>query len=211
MKILNLYERNDAGFLEKLADALKDCDFSGKNFRSFSPRQYSLMVDNYQIQVNQTGVFYYPTKLHKLIDTPKYAFKPGELERYEVYVFENRFPMHIQESRELLLGTMVDVNIWRSNYNVLLMAATMVNNRGFYRTSCFDARPQDMFNKENMHLFASAKRLYHIFNDRVAQVSDKTIFNEETHALRPVRDKYEMGARRECLLQKIQETFKRQK
>lgn len=209
---LNANERSDAQFLTSLAAALSNYDFSGKNFRKFGSRIYSLMIDNYQIQVAQTGTHYYPTRFHKLIGDAKYAFEPGKYERYEVYVYENRYPMHRLDSDDLLLGTPIDTWLWRSNSNTLFMNATMATDRCVYRTTCFDGRPQDMFIKQNAHLFEPARQLYSVFHNNESKLSIDKISDKTEYKIRPLLDKYEMEVHRANLLNRIKdEIFHRKK
>lgn len=213
--VLNSTERSDAQFLTSLAAALSNYDLSGKNFRKFGPHLFSLMIDNYQIQVAQTGVFYYPTRFHKFLGNDKYAFEPGRYERYEVCVYENRYPMHRLDCDDLLLGTPVDDGdawVWRGNSNTLFMNAAMATDIGRYRTSCFDGRPQQMFSRQNAHLFSPAKHLYHILGDQAAKVTNEKIIDKTPYDIQPVLDKYEIAAHREQLLHKVkEEIFHRQK
>ena len=210
--VLNSTERSDAQFLTSLAAALSNYDLSGKNFRKFGPHLFSLMIDNYQIQVAQTGVFYYPTRFHKLIGDAKYAFEPGRYERYEVYVYENRYPMHRLDSDELLLGTPIDTWLWRSNSNTLFMNATMATDRGVYRASFFDGRPHYMFVRQNAHLFEPAQRLYSIFHDNESKLLDNKTVDKTEYKVSPILDKYEMELHRANMLNRIKdEIFHRKK
>ena len=170
------------------------------------------MIDNYQIQVAQTGFFYYANKFYKLLKSTTYDFKPGKYERYEIYVYEHRYPMHRTDDDELLLGTPVDTRVWRSNSNTIFRAAAMATDIGFYRASCFDARPRDMFEKQNAHLFAPARRLYSVFCDNANAVTGDVIIDKTPFELKPIRDEYEMAKRREYLLHRINsEKQKRQR
>ncbi len=201
--ILNTAERDEAQFLGALTDALRGYNLSGKNFRKISSNLYSLMVDNYQIEVMQTGVFYYPNKIDKFLGNMKYDFKPGKYERYAVSVYKNRYPMHRYDSDELLLGTPIDTRLWRNNSYALFLRATMATNLGHYRTSCFDARPDDMFNKQNAHLFKDARRLYYILHDQESCAVDTKIIDKTPYEVKPFRDVFEMTKARDYLLHRI--------
>ena len=209
--LLNIAEQADVRFLKELSAGLSVVDFSGKNFRVLGPRQYSLMIENYQVMVAQTDVYYYPNRLRKMVNSGKWDFVPGELERYEVYVFENRFPMHIQDSHELLLGTPVDINVWRSNYNTLMMKGTMATDRGFYRTHCFDNRPIEVFTDQNQHLFEFAKQLYNTFHGQMSKATNVVHVDTNALQIKPVRDEFELVEHRRQLLSKIQEIKTKQK
>lgn len=209
--LLNIAEQADVRFLKELSAGLSDVDFSGKNFRVLGPRQYSLMIENYQVMVAQTDVYYYPNRLRKMVNSGKWDFVPGELERYEVYVFENRFPMHIQDSHELLLGTPIDINVWRSNYNTLMMKGTMATDRGFYRTHCFDNRPIEVFTDQNQHLFEFAKQLYNTFHGQISKATNVVHVDTNALQIKPVRDEFELVEHRRQLLSKIQEIKTKQK
>lgn len=209
--LLNIAEQADVRFLKELSAGLSVVDFSGKNFRVLGPRQYSLMIENYQVMVAQTDVYYYPNRLRKMVNSGKWDFVPGELERYEVYVFENRFPMHIQDSYELLLGTPIDINVWRSNYNTLMMKGTMATDRGFYRTHCFDNRPIELFTDQNQHLFEFAKQLYNTFHGQMSKATNVVHVDTNALQIKPVRDEFELVEHRRQLLSKIQEIKTKQK
>lgn len=209
--LLNIAEQADVRFLKELSAGLSVVDFSGKNFRVLGPRQYSLMIENYQVMVAQTDVYYYPNRLRKMVNSGKWDFVPGELERYEVYVFENRFPMHIQDSHELLLGTPIDIDVWRSNYNTLMMKGTMATDRGFYRTHCFDNRPIEVFTEQNQHLFEFAKQLYNTFHGQMSKATNVVHVDTNALQIKPVRDEFELLEHRRQLLSKIQEIKTKQK
>lgn len=202
----------DKNFLTALTSALGSKDFSGMNFRTYGHctpggAQYSLMCDNYQIWIIRTGVYHYPTLWRKIIRNGEWLFQPDQFERYEIYVYENKYPMHIQESNELMHGGYYVNGVAHRNYNVLFMDATMATDRGFYLTHCFDERPRRMFFNQNAHLFAPARQLFSIFDAQRDCTQAKPISDYTSYQLLPFR----RTISRSKLLTRIQDISTRQK
>ena len=203
---------SDQNFLTSLATALQNKDFSGMNFRTYGHctpggMQYSLMCDNFQIWVVRTGVYYYPTLWRKITRNGEWLFQPDQFERYEIYVNENKYPMHVQESNELMHGGYYLHGVGYRNYNNLFMDATMATNRGFYLTHCFDERPRRMFFDQNPHLFAPAQQLFSIMDAQRDHVLDKPITDYTPYQLLP----FSRTLSRANLLTRIQALPQRQK
>ncbi len=202
-------QNKDREFLVRLADALSDKKFAGQNFANFGTlydgNRYSIMVDNYQIEVARTGVWHYPNWRKKLMGTPVYRFEPGKFERYEVYVSENLYPMHLEESNELLHGAHeVEPGRYRQNYNMLLMVAAMARGDTFFYAPVFDSRPASMFFQQNAHLFADAKRLYEIFDARKSDAVSSLVVNKTVQNT-------DLSQGRAAVFDKICDSFARQK
>lgn len=205
----------DKIFLIELCKTLNGCDLAGQNFMAFSPRCFSLVVDNYQIEINQTDVFYYPNAIHKILRFgDKRGFCEGDLERYEFRMFENEFPMHFQTSNKLMLGmhkNAQDSNELYRNSNLLMQCAAMATNRGFYKDPVFTDRPKHMRTMQNSHIFSELKNLWHIFKSQEDKVLAEPIKDETHYNIKPIIDLADAQKRGKLALYAIDKKLSRTK
>ena len=152
---------SDVRFVEQLCEALARGGVDSAKYLH-DGRHLSLMVDNYQIDIAQTDVFYYSNFLNKFFGIGEWGFKPGDLERYSLSVMENYYPMRWQQNPEMAAQYKLDPNgSWRTRYNVAFMKAAMATEKGIYKgpricSTCPDA----MFYHQNQHLFEPLKKLW---------------------------------------------------
>lgn len=197
----------DLVFLTRLADALAGKRLSEPEFYTFEHATpggcgYSLLVDNYQIQVIRTGVLHYPNWWARLRRHGEWEFRPGEFERYEIFITENLHPMHMASAS-------IQPDVYE--YNILFANATMATDRGKYLVDVFDARPSYMLNDRNSHLFEPAKRLFTIFDGQRSNSTPFKTQNDRTYPLHRPRGLVSVYKRREHLLSRIEQKLAKQK
>ena len=197
----------DLVFLTRLASALSDKKLSAPTFYTFEHctpggRGFSLLVDNYQIQVTRTGVMHYPNWWAKLRRHGEWEFVPNELERYEVFVTENIHPMHMASAA---------FPSDKYEFNIIFANATMATERGIYFTGVPDARPDHMLKDRNSHLFEPAKQLFTIFEKQFANADITKAENTKTYQLARPRGLVGVYKRREYLLERIEQKLSKQK
>lgn len=178
----------DVKFVKQLIDAINNGCVDSAQY--FDDRHLSLMVDNYQIDVAQTDVFYYDGFWKTFLGIGQWGFKPGELERYSLSVMENSIPIRWQNCPALGARYKLDPDgAWRKQYNIAFMAAAMATNKGFYRgKSVCTAKPDAFYFKQNEHLFEPLKKLW---IDATTKYPERKVFHN-TNANEKHGTRYEL-------------------
>lgn len=153
-------QTTDVNFIRQLIDAVQNGNPDSVKY--FDDSNLSLMVDNFQIDVSQTDVFYYDGFWKRFFGIGEWGFKPGELERYSLSVTENNIPLRWQDCSQISESYKLNPDgAWRKNYNVAFMSAAMASDKGIYCKphSCI-MYPDSMCYKQNKHLFEPLKELW---------------------------------------------------
>lgn len=178
----NFDQSQELYFIDCLTDAIRNGTVDSVKY--FDDRYLSLMVDNYQIDVAQTDVFYYKNWIHRALDIGEWRFVPGELERYSLTVFENKYPLRWQGHQDLYLNyEMGSDGIWRRRYNVAIMKAAMASDQGRYIGQCIAREaPVEMFYHENKPFFEPLKKLWHVATEKFSDTAlmENNLHNHDT-------------------------------
>ena len=164
----------DVKFVKQLIDAINNGNVDSAQY--FGNQHLSLMVDNFQIDVAQTGIFYYDSFWKTLFGIGQWGFKPGELERYSLSVMENNIPQRWQSCPDMVKRYKLDPDgTWRKQYNVAFMAAAMATNKGIFRgPHVYAEHPVAMYYEQNGHLFEPLKELW---IGATAKYPNRKVFN----------------------------------
>ena len=205
----------DKIYFTELYDALKVHDFSNLNFYAISPRCFSVIFDNYQMQIEQTDVYYYTNAVHKLLRFGgRWSFKEGELERYAFHLYENEYPMHLQLSSELMFGGhKVDDKsdaLYKNNH-ILMQRAAMATNQGFYRTNVFAEMPKSMLTMQNSYIFTELKNIWLLLKSQESKTLKQPQEDFTHYNIKPIVDSADAQKRAKLFLYAIDKTCPRTK
>ncbi|MBR5153480.1 MAG: hypothetical protein IKW57_01660 [Alphaproteobacteria bacterium] len=162
-------------FMTSLVNILAHSDLSKLDLSTFvgEHNAYSALVDNYEINIGRTPVYAYPKSWNRVLCWGRWDFEPGIHERYEVRIFENPKDMRLRKYVRIFGRENV-------NFNTVMEYGTMASGDGYYLCTRYErdmvTDADDMFYKQNKHLFVPTKQLYNIldseYNRRAANATD---------------------------------------
>ncbi len=161
---LTSWQISEADFLKNLVIFLRSKDLSKLDLISTEGvhRSHSLLVENYEINVRRTPVYAYPKKWNRIFCMGQWVFEPGKYERYELDISENvRNKRQIDYARDCYW----DKKLGNSIMQIGTMATcdTAYHPRKIYINRNPDIY-EDMYVKQNAHLFYAARELYDILD-----------------------------------------------
>lgn len=173
-QILTTAQTLDRNFLYELSNALSQCDLSNLDLKTLpgAHRAHSALFDNYELNITRTPVYVYKNGFARFMGFGEWKYQDGIFERYEIYILENAKNVRAHDILRYMDARPLNT------HNIIMQTGTMATDRG-----CFVPTKQeltnnddDMFYKQNAHLFVPAKQIYNIldgeYNRRQAQVRD---------------------------------------
>lgn len=161
---LSAQEIADADFLKNLVVLLRGKDLSRLDLKTDGDvhKYHSALVENYEINIERTPVYVYPTKWYRVFCWGKWMYVPGKYERYELNISENvHNKRQLDYYKEYLNGAPLG--------NTIIQTGTMASDEGYYLTNNISLNRdsgnyEDLHIKQNSHLFSAARELYNILD-----------------------------------------------
>ncbi|MBE6457761.1 MAG: hypothetical protein E7011_03080 [Alphaproteobacteria bacterium] len=192
-------QQSQQEFMTGLVNVLAHSDLSKMDLSALvnEHNAYSALIDNYEIMITRTPVYAYPTPIRRLLCCGNWVFEPGLYERYEVRIFENPKNMRLHQCVSMFGRA-------NTHFNTVLEYGTMSTNRGYYLCNKYEWQnttdPENMYNRQNQHLFVPSKQLYNIldseYNTRASRAVDYKLSDASDFGamygrmLQTVRNKY---------------------
>ena len=163
---LTAEQKAEAEFLRNLVKVLRNTNLAKLDLKGTSledgHREYNILVDNYEISIRRTPVYTYPKKWNRIFCFGKWMFEPDKYERYELDITENVFSARQSDyADKYYLSSQLG--------NQIMLTGTMATDMGQFNPSkryinCSDDNFENLFTKQNKHLFDAARDLYFILN-----------------------------------------------
>lgn len=161
-QILTTAQTLDRNFLYELSNALAARDLSTLDLKTKPGphRAHSALFDNYELNITRTPVLVYPNGFARFLGFGDWKYQDSLYERYEIYILENAQNTRAHDILYSLGSRPLHT------HNIIMQTGTMATDRG-----CFVPRKQeltnnddDVFYKQNAHLFVPAKQIYNILD-----------------------------------------------
>ena len=165
---------NDRDFLYDLSNLLAGLDLSKIDLKTLPGEHHahSALFDNYELNIARTPVMAFKNGFARFMGVGEWKYQDGVFERYEIYILQNA--KNVRANDILRYAGMPLIK----THNTIFQSGTMATDYGYFAPYKHQLTNNDeeMFYRQNAHLFASAKNIYNLldgeYNRRQSQIRD---------------------------------------